>query len=1533
MGKTGLGVHRWLSFPAEKMHQKFRAFISYRHDDNRGTGRNWAEWLQKELEDFQIPHELRGRADASGQPVPDSLFPVFRDVADLAASSSLPKSIQDGLFQSACLIVVCTDGIKDSIHVAEEIRFFKKIGRADRIFLLRVAGEGGVADFESLPDSLRLGDVDCTGSLDWSLPFSPLAADIAVDETGKEGWTTVSAHVASLRSEGFTAREAKLQARRYAAKLQAAKWKLAAAILKVDPYELTRRLQERELAAARRATRVFRRWLAAVGVFALLASVFGFMAWRQTDAERSQRERGDLLLQKASDNELAISAQELDANHWQVAMARARQALELRGDNLPAAQWVESLLIDHTPFRTIGVLDVEVAGGLECEESMCFSPDGTTIYVAGAYGASKSHAVRAYSTESGRQLWSTAVAGEPGSLCRLHDGRALSLAVEEGETGSLLILDAATGERLHTLPEKVLALAASPVAPLLALAVPVDKYKAELQIVDLATMSTRNAPLQSHTDRITGMRLSPDGRTAAIFGSYLLETIDISSGGQKGKTFFAGGLWDLQFSRDSARMAVSGRELAGAVVSVADGSKLWDLDLKEKGDRIHNFRRIVYSPEGGKVASCGGSQFVGAGDPETMIRIFNAESGELMGHIATDHVGEALAISEDGSILAYGDGESMSLVDLDRGRKIDTVEFANSPASIAFAPGNRCMAVACYPAGLYLLEMATSLHAFQSKPGQVDENASRSGERSVQWGGLADRRRPGNPANLAIAAVALHRGTGRLAYGGDDKRLCCADFPSGNLIWSRDFEESIHHAMYSEDGKVLAFTVKGGSTGDHLLEGMENILIKGSSSLYLNLVDADTGCHRWSQQLRFEGKRDAFAVKPLFLNQVVAVAGAGAWRIDTGAPDPAASAFFKKLDTVAIGRDGKLLARTAGTVQLLKWPSLEPLFSFEGIESSKFTAWSVEGSRLYSCSGGMVRALPAGSSGSGWEGRFDEEIIFLAECPGDICLVGSNGKLWALEGASGEEIWRKDLDEIIDLRVVAESGVIIACGGPHSYGLDIRSGREMFRRNHADKLLLSSEDSDGYNYVVGRFGIACDVVENSRFDRPVPSWFSNQLLQSQGWHTVRSGLAELDTPSQTSAALEVLRNEYSLLPLAASTGQSDAYGRMLGWLFRAREDRSVSPSSSVKLVDVAEQLFQSSEETKVWNAYHAAPWHPLAGFGLASISENDGRATWLREWGLSRLAAADAKAYDESTRARHFGLAAAMALEAKDTAIARKIIATSEAESLVHADIFLAKARLLTDAGEKQAARDSLIRAHELVEKDDHSAPAKAREIRTALVKALVEDNRSPEARDILRQHLAECRTKPGLLAEDIMETLQPLCNLLIAEGKPDEALGEIDRVLPVVQRFDGTVSKLEIMVLCLREALLTECNRLEDAFKQAKESFRLIQQLHGSDSREACDFASQIAGKYFRNKQYKEAADQLRFVVDARKKNLLPKNPLTLRSMHELSIVLRAGGERAEGLALLKETRDLATKYLGAEHDLTGRITKDLESEEEPPE
>lgn len=242
-----------MSIAARPPERTYAVFISYRHADNREQGRQWAAWLHHTLETYEIPPDLVGRINLRGERVPASLYPVFRDEEELPADADLSSNIQRALRNSALLVVLCSPRAVESRFVADEIRAFKELGRADHILALMIDGEPNASDdprkidaegrplHECLPETLRYGVATPDGGVDWSRRTEPIAADVRPGGMPVQGWTTSAAYREELLRRGIDGREVESLASAYEEQLQLALMKIVAGAIGLPLGEVTQR--------------------------------------------------------------------------------------------------------------------------------------------------------------------------------------------------------------------------------------------------------------------------------------------------------------------------------------------------------------------------------------------------------------------------------------------------------------------------------------------------------------------------------------------------------------------------------------------------------------------------------------------------------------------------------------------------------------------------------------------------------------------------------------------------------------------------------------------------------------------------------------------------------------------------------------------------------------------------------------------------------------------------------------------------------------------------------------------------------------------------------------------------------------------------------------------------------------------------------------------------------------------------------------------------------------------------------------------
>lgn len=127
----------------------YTAFLSYSHSDTA-----WAKRVHRALERFRIDERLAERADQIG-PDPRSLRPVFRDREEFSAGKSLTDQTREALEASAFLILLCSPSAARSEYVNQEVLYFKKLGRSDRIIPVILEGSPGGGDATCFPPAMR----------------------------------------------------------------------------------------------------------------------------------------------------------------------------------------------------------------------------------------------------------------------------------------------------------------------------------------------------------------------------------------------------------------------------------------------------------------------------------------------------------------------------------------------------------------------------------------------------------------------------------------------------------------------------------------------------------------------------------------------------------------------------------------------------------------------------------------------------------------------------------------------------------------------------------------------------------------------------------------------------------------------------------------------------------------------------------------------------------------------------------------------------------------------------------------------------------------------------------------------------------------------------------------------------------------------------------------------------------------------------------------------------------------------------------
>lgn len=356
--------------------REYLAFISYRHEDNKEKGRKWATWLHQYLEKYQIPPDLIGTKNLRDEIIPDRIFPIFRDEEELPADADLESSITNALANSRLLIVICSPNSVASTYVEDEIRYFKKIGRADRIIALMIDGEPNASidkhkqekevrlDSECFPLSLQY-EVDTQGNIT-KKRVEPIAADFRVFLNGKpeQGWTNIDNMRSYLKStRKYNDKSIKEIVKNYQNQQELGLLKIIAGVLGVPLGELTKRDRIYQLDTQRKKTRTLRRWLLIVTILSIFAVISGLYAFSQKTVAIDQRDRAENAYGQALMEKAIRSFQIKVNNDGQIYGAHA--LARLKSDSLVKYSYDESiaelkgLMLKQPGFKKTKILNID----------------------------------------------------------------------------------------------------------------------------------------------------------------------------------------------------------------------------------------------------------------------------------------------------------------------------------------------------------------------------------------------------------------------------------------------------------------------------------------------------------------------------------------------------------------------------------------------------------------------------------------------------------------------------------------------------------------------------------------------------------------------------------------------------------------------------------------------------------------------------------------------------------------------------------------------------------------------------------------------------------------------------------------------------------------------------------------------------------------------------------------------------------------------------------------------------------------------
>jgi hypothetical protein len=547
---------------------RYHAFISYRHHD---ADRGWARWLHGALERYRTPARLVARG------APPHVRPVFRDEEELGAAGDLSARVREALRQSRFLIVVCSPRARASPWVDAEVRYFRALGRPDRVLALLVEGEPAAAFPPALLEH-GPGDVGDASAAPGPLGRAePLAADVRP-------------------RPGERARPLRALAR----------LRLLAPLLGCTFDELHQREQERQR----------RRWMALSAVLAGVLAVVAALAftarvqWRRAEAEAARAQARFLAAQAQAELAASASAEALGTAGRARAALLALESLRLEpsvvGDR--ALRAAVDALTDSAARVPLAegdsVLAVAADGALAVVASDAgarlwrrggpaaplpggarlarFSPDGRLVAVAGPGG------LRLWRTDPPAPLAAAPAAGDslgdlrfaPGAgRLRFRDGARL--AEWDWRSGAVRVLGRALGAGAALSPDgrwvaspapgdsvaveaadgaadgRRLAFAAGPEA--VPLAVDAGGVRVAVaqgdDVVVWDAAARRPVAVLPHEWRVAAARFAPGGaRLATVTGVVSVDAADPDATTLVGSTVR---VWDLADARERTRVSLA----------------------------------------------------------------------------------------------------------------------------------------------------------------------------------------------------------------------------------------------------------------------------------------------------------------------------------------------------------------------------------------------------------------------------------------------------------------------------------------------------------------------------------------------------------------------------------------------------------------------------------------------------------------------------------------------------------------------------------------------------------------------------------------------------------------------------------------------------------------------------------------------------------------------------------------------------------------------------------------------------------------
>jgi WD40 repeat protein len=419
--------------------------------------------------------------------------------------------------------------------------------------------------------------------------------------------------------------------------------------------------------------------------------------------------------------------------------------------------------------------------------------------------------------------------------------------------------------------------------------------------------------LNEHTDPVSSVALSPDGKTLAS-GSYDNTII----------------LWDVRTNQPIGQPLTGHKNWVSSVAfspngkTLASGSWdhniiLWDVTIGKQiggplSQHTNAVRSVAFSPDGKILAS---------GSEDNTIVLWDLATGQPIGQPLTRHAGfvYSVAFSPDGTTLASGSTDnSIILWDVATGQPIGEPLTGHTDAviSVAFSPDGTTLASGSADNTIILWEVTTGKPIGQPLNGYTDvvysvafspdgkTLASGSWDHNIILWDVTTGKPIGQPLkghDGAVRSVAFSPDGKMLASGSNDNTIILWDIRKSQSLGQplKGHHGAVRSVAFSPDGKVLASA------------SADNTIILWDVATGKPIGQPLTGHKRWVLRLVFSPDGKILASGSWDHTIIL-------WDVATG--KPIGQPLTKHTDnvwSVAFSPDGKILASGSADNSIILW--------------------------------------------------------------------------------------------------------------------------------------------------------------------------------------------------------------------------------------------------------------------------------------------------------------------------------------------------------------------------------------------------------------------------------------------------------------------------------------------------------------------------------------------------------------------------------------------------------------------------------------